>query len=101
MSLTPTRPEKEFKVGAVRAAIWTNIRQAPGGQDFKSHKVLIERVYRDNQGNFQNTGSLDLNDIPKAILALKKAYEYLTLKDEKRSESEKPYPNLQVSPRVP
>jgi hypothetical protein len=78
MTGVPARPEKEFKVGAIRVAIWTNPRQGGNGKIFNSHKVILERVYRDGMGNFKTTDSLDTNDIPKAILALKKAYEYLT-----------------------
>ena len=71
------RPEMEFKVGAVRAAIWTNPRHNASGQVFNSHKVLLERTYKDGYGNFKTTSGLDINDIPKAILALKKAYNFL------------------------
>ena len=45
---------------------------------FNGHRVLLERTYRDDQGNFKTNGSLDTNDVPDAILALRKAYEYLT-----------------------
>ena len=75
-----TRPEMEFKVGAVRASIWSNPRHTRDGQIFQSHKVIVERTYKDMHGNFKSTGGLELNDIPKAILALKKAYEWLTVK---------------------
>lgn len=75
-----SKPEKEFRVGAVRTAIWTNPRRTSDGRAFNSHKVLIERVYKDSQGNFKTTNSLDANDVPKAILALKEAYSYIMLK---------------------
>ena len=70
------KPEKEYKVGAVRAAIWCNPRTTSDGRQFNSHKVILERTYKDASGNFKSTSSLDVNDIPKAILALKKAYEF-------------------------
>ena len=70
------KPEKEFRVGAVRAAIWVNERVSPDGRMFNSHKVVIERTYKDTEG-FKSTDSLDVNDIPKAILALKRAYEWI------------------------
>ena len=70
------KPEKEFRVGAVRAAIWVNPRMSFDGRSFNSHKVVIERTYKDAEG-FKSTDSLDVNDIPKAILALKQAYEYI------------------------
>jgi hypothetical protein len=77
MNGTSTRPEKEFRVGAVRAAIWSNPRRTAGGQSFDSHRIQLERTYKDSQGNFKTTQSLEANDIPKAIVALQKSYEYL------------------------
>ena len=104
MTSIATRPEKEFKVGAVRAAIWANERHAPDGKTFNSHKVLVDRVYKDNQGDFKTTSSLEANDIPKAILALKKAYEYLTLTPTKNRDAKpepSPSPDLAVPDRIP
>ena len=81
------KPEAEFKVGALRASVWSNPRQGRDGSTFNSHKVIVERTYKDMHGNFKNTPSLDVNDIPKAILALKKTYEYLMVsKPQARSE---------------
>jgi len=76
-----SRPEKEFKVGPVRAAIWVNPRTTSDGRPFNSIKVAVERIYRDSDGSFKSTGRFDTNDIPKLILALKRAYEYVVLKD--------------------
>jgi len=40
-------------------------------------KVVMEVRYKDKTGQWQGTNSLSLNDLPKAILALQKAFEYL------------------------
>ena len=37
----------------------------------------MQRNYKDKEGNFKHTTSFGANDIPKAILALSKAYDYL------------------------
>jgi len=47
------------------------------GQSIPLPKVVIEVRYKDKTGQWQGTNSLSLNDLPKAILALQKAYEYL------------------------
>jgi len=86
MAGVAAKPEKEFKVGAVRVAVWSNSRQTRDGKLFNSPKVVLERIYREESGSFKSTGSLDTNDIPKAILALKQAYEYLMVTDRKRSQ---------------
>lgn len=72
------RPEQKYKVGAVCASVWKRTQQNANGQPFEVRKVVLDRTYRDAQGNWASTGSLDVNDVPKAILALTKAYEYMT-----------------------
>ena len=89
MNAISAKPTKEFKVGAVRAAIWENPRYTRDGRSFTSHKVLVDRVYKDVQGSFKTTQSLDVSDIPKAILALKKAYEFCVVSIKKPNLEEK------------
>ena len=48
--------------------------------------VVLQRTYRDNNGDFQHTTSFRVNDIPKAVLALSKAYDYLTAEQAMSSE---------------
>jgi len=71
------KPETIFKVGAVRAAVFRNAIQKSGQQVWLP-KVVLEVRYRDPQGQWKGTNSLSINDLPKAILALQKAYDYLT-----------------------
>lgn len=71
-----TKPETVFKVGAVRASIFRNLL-IRDGQSIPLPKVVIEVRYKDKTGQWQGTNSLSLNDLPKAILALQKAFEYL------------------------
>jgi len=70
------KPEKVFKIGAVRASVFRNIIMKEG-QAIQLPKVVIEVRYKDKNGNWQGTSSLSINDLPKAILALQDAYEYL------------------------
>jgi len=72
------KPEKVFKVGGCTASVFENdMNGAEGKTTFKS--VTLQRAYKDRDGNFQYTSSFKLNDIPKAVLALEKAYDYLLL----------------------
>ena len=52
-----------------------------GGKAMKLKKVSFQKRYKDSDGEWKNTNSLDVNDIPKAILALSKAYESLVLSE--------------------
>ena len=76
-----SKPEKVFKIGAVRASIFRNIIERQGKQ-VPLPKVILEVRYLDKSGQWKGTNSLSLNEVPKAILALQKAFEYLSEKKE-------------------
>lgn len=72
------QPEKRFKAGAVTASVFANeVKSGEGTATLKS--VALQRAYMGKDGKFQNTTSFKADDIPKAILALSKAYEYLVM----------------------
>ena len=74
-------PEKKFRAGAISATVWNNTVEKEGETfDFKT--VSFERNYKDKNEEWQTTSTLRLNDIPRAVLVLNKAYEYLTLKEQ-------------------
>jgi len=82
-----SKPEIVFKIGAVRAAVFRNTIEKDGKQ-VPLPKVVLEVRYRDKAGTWRGTNSLSLNDIPKAILALQQAFQYLTEhKEPKASEN--------------
>lgn len=72
------KPEISFKCGSCDAAVFEN-EITTGGKTIKVKKVSFQKRYKDSDGEWKNTYSLDVNDIPKAILALSKAYEYIVL----------------------
>ena len=70
------QPEKKFKCGACSASVFVNeVKTADGIVPMKT--VSLQRAYKDKDGNFQHATSFGANDIPKAVLALTKAYDYL------------------------
>ena len=73
------QPEKKFTVGAVSAAVWRTGRQDDQGRPIYS--VQLDRTYKDREGAWQSSRYLPVWDVPKAILALQKAYEYLSLRE--------------------
>ena len=75
------KPEKVFQHGGVKAAIFANEHEKDG-QSFTNQSVSVQKVYRDKEGMFKTTTSLHVNDLPKAILVLQKAFDYLTVKHE-------------------
>ena len=71
-----SKPERVFKAGAVRAAVFRNMI-VRDGKPISLPKVILEVRYRDKSGQWRGTPSLSLNDLPKAIVALQNAYQYL------------------------
>lgn len=75
---TGNQPEKKFRAGAISATIWLNSGQNPKtGEPTQWRTITLERVYKDREGQWKNTSSMRINDIPRATLVLNKAYEYI------------------------
>ena len=73
--------QKQFKVGLIRATVWKNKGINKACKETEYNTVSLSRSYKDEKGEWKNTNSLKANDLPKAILALQKAHEQLTLKE--------------------
>jgi len=71
------KPEKKFQAGGIEASIFENEIQQ-NGKTIKIKKVAFQKRYKSQQ-EWKTTYSLDTNDLPKAVLVLSKAYEYLVL----------------------
>ena len=70
-------PVKKFQAGGIQVAVWEN----EGSENGNYNTVSFDKRYKDKEGNWQSTKSLNVNDIPKAVAALNQAYQYLVLKD--------------------
>ncbi len=71
-----SKPEKVFKMGAVRASIFCNDFER-NGKTVPLRKVVLEVRYKDKNGEWKGSNSFSTNEIPKAITALQQAYEHL------------------------
>ena len=75
------QPEKKFIVGSISTTIWKNDVIDENTKGVRSYNTItFERVYKDKNNEWSKTNSLRTNDLPKAILALNKAYEFVSLK---------------------
>ena len=63
-------PESKFNAGSIQVAVWDN--ESKEGNKFQS--ISIQKRYKVGE-EWKTTNSLNVNEIPKAILALQKAYE--------------------------
>lgn len=74
-------PEKKFRAGAITATVWSN-ETVKDGKKVSYKTISFERSYKDKDDEWKQTNSLRITDIPKAVLVLNKAYEYLALNAE-------------------
>jgi hypothetical protein len=88
-SMAKNMPEAKFRAGAVSATVWKNAGQKEDGQPTEYRSISIERNYMDKKTNtWQTTSSMRLNDLPKAVVVLQKAYEHLVLKEQDKDSGE-------------
>ena len=75
---TGNQPERKFRAGVISATVWLNQGQSKKTGETNSYRTIsLQRGYKDQNNQWQNTASLRLNDLPRAALVLTKAYEYL------------------------
>lgn len=71
------KPEMKIRIGGVTAAVFARTNTTKDGRKFESRQVVLDRTYKDAKGEWQATNNFDVNDVPKAILALSRAYEHI------------------------
>lgn len=71
-----TSPEKIIMVGPCRVSIFRNLI-VKDGKEIELPKFVLEVRYRDKSGRWQSTSAMTIRELPKAILALQKAFDYL------------------------
>ena len=75
---TGNQPEKKFRAGAISATVWQNQGQnKKTGEAVAYRTISLQRGYQDKNGQWQNTNSFRINDLPRAAVVIKQAYEYL------------------------
>ncbi|MBW2966392.1 hypothetical protein KY342_04785 [Candidatus Woesearchaeota archaeon] len=80
---TGNQPEKKFRAGAISATVWQNLGQSKKtGEEVSYRTISLQRGYKDKNDQWQNTNSFRVNDLPRAAVVLKQAYEYLVTKQQ-------------------
>lgn len=78
-------PEKKFRAGSIAATVWSN-ETVKDGKKISYRTISFERSYKDKDDTWKQTNSLRTTDIPKAMLVLSKAYEYLALNSDEEED---------------
>ncbi len=71
------QPEKTFKVGDARAAIFFNKNKGRNGDEWFSYSVHIHRRFEREPGEWESTSSFKLYQLPQVALVLQLATDYV------------------------
>lgn len=82
LNVNKNTPEKKFRASPVTATIWANEVKNKDGETRIYRTINLDRTYKDKEGSWKTTSSLRVNDLPKAMLVLNKAYEYIIVREE-------------------
>lgn len=83
------KPLKEFASASIRAVIWENEREKKG-QKFITHTVRVERTYKDQNDEWQSTNGFRQSDLPNVELVVRKAFEFLSMREREPQDEENP-----------
>ena len=92
-----TKPETKFRAGGCSAAVFVNQFETPTGPKVAKN-VVLERTYKGKDGSFQTSKSLSVNDIPRAILVLQKAYAHIVMQQNEPKPVPKQAQDLSMEP---
>ena len=74
------KPARRYRAGGISLSVFINSAKV-NGHEVEFHGFQLQRAYKDRDGQWQNTSSMRANDLPKAELLLKKAYEDVVLQN--------------------
>jgi len=81
------KPKEVFRAGALQASVFLNVRKVKG-KDVEIPSVSLQKRYLEN-GEWKSTNSLNVNDLPKAIMVLFETYDYLLSSTEEEDDEVK------------
>ena len=79
-SETKNQPVQEIRMGLIKAVVWANQTKSNGIM----HNVTLSRIYRDTNGDWQETQSLGRNDLLLAAKVLDAAHTFICRKEQER-----------------
>ncbi len=84
-----SKPIKDFRAGTISAAVFRNEVQQEGNTTIR-YSVKIQKQFRKDDGQWQNTDYYFPDDLPKLQLVADKAFEFVSLKESKDAEDSAP-----------
>lgn len=87
MPESKNKPIKSYRCGCVTGSIFRHVRTAKKSSESSAfismNAQITKRYYDDSSGEWKDTTSFDLNELPKLVLVAQKCYDYMA-SDEKR-----------------
>lgn len=77
------QPVHEVRLGAVKAVVWANPTRNTGVM----HNVTLARIYRDTEGEWQESTSFGRDDLLPAAKVLDMAHTWIHRTEQERSQS--------------
>ena len=71
-------PEKKFRSGSIYLTIWNNRKRVKHDKVSYFYTITLERRYKKGK-EWKSSNTYRVNDLPRAVLLLNKAYEYLVI----------------------
>jgi len=84
-----SKPIKTFRAGNIQASIWRKEVEKDGRTVIR-YSVRVQKQYRKEDGNYENTKYYFPDDLPKLILVAQKAFEFIALTKSKDTEESIP-----------
>jgi hypothetical protein len=84
-----SKPVKDFRAGNIQASVWRN-EVDKDGQTVVRHSVRIQKRFRNQEGEWENTEYLFPEDLPRLQLVAAKSFEFITLKESKDAQESVP-----------
>jgi len=84
-----SKPIKDFRAGNIQASVWRNEVQKDG-QTVVRYSVKIQKQFRKDDGDYQETNYYFRDDIPRLILVSQKAFEFIALNESKEADESVP-----------
>ena len=80
----PRQPDKEFRIGGVSCAVWSDEIEEDGRKQ-KRHSFKLKKRYCDKDGNWQDSATMFPEDIHRACTVLQQAYEFAMLHEKEQN----------------
>ena len=69
-------PIKSIRAGAISVSVFENTVKTKDKKSTTIPSIVFQKRYTDDKGKWHTTSSMNVNDLPKAILCLQKAYDF-------------------------